>query len=282
MKIEIQNQGFSAEINSLGAELTRLDQNNFNYIWTVDKAFWDKTSPVLFPVVGKLKNDSYTIDDGLFSLSRHGFARDFDFEVHQKTENSVTFSLRENPQTLLHYPFAFELQIGYTLLQNTLVIEYFITNNAAGKMPFSIGAHPAFTIDGAFEDYALVFENDQELLRHELENGLFSGKTSAILLQDKTLPLHYSLFEKDALVFKKLKSKYLTILKNNNPFLKVTFGNFPSLGIWTKPDAPFLCIEPWQGYADAADANGAIFEKEGILVLDQGQTYKASFAIEML
>lgn len=282
MKIEIENQYLSAVINSFGAELVSLNKNNTNYIWTVDKTFWDKTAPVLFPIVGKLKNDSYTIGGQSFSLSRHGFARNFDFDVIQQKKDSVTFSLKENKQTLVQYPFHFELQIRYTLLQHTLEIDYYVTNNSTGEMPFSIGAHPAFAIGSNFEDYALSFENDDSLITHELEDGQFTGKTKTIPLQDKLLPLHYSLFENDALVFKNLKSKYLTILKNNNPFLKVTFGDFPFLGIWTKPEAPFLCIEPWHGYADSYDANGSIFQKEGILVLNPNEKFKTSFSIEIL
>ncbi|MGH2666700.1 aldose 1-epimerase family protein [Flavobacterium sp.] len=282
MKIEIQNQYLSAEINSLGAELISLNKNKTNYIWTVDKTFWDKTSPVLFPIVGKLRNDSYSIKDKSFTLSRHGFARNFNFDVTEQTNNSVTFSLKENEQTLSQYPFHFDLQIQYVIHYKTLIISYFVINNSKEKMPFSIGAHPAFAIDSDFEEYTLSFENDKTLTTHELENGQFSGKTKTLFLNDKLLPLNYSLFENDALVFKNLKSKYLTILKNNNSFLKVTFENFPFLGIWTKPGAPFLCIEPWHGYADSADANGNIFQKEGILILDCNENFTTSFSIEIL
>lgn len=282
MTIQIQNQNISAEINSLGAELISFKKNNHNYIWTIDEAFWNKASPVLFPIVGRLKNDSYTINNTPYSLPRHGFARNHEFEVIQKLNNTVTFSLKQNEQTLKQYPFSFELQLKYILHDNSLTISYLVVNHSEEKMPFAIGAHPAFAIDSNFEDHTLVFENDENLVSHQLENEAFSGKTKTISLEKNQLPLHYSLFEKDAIVLKNCKSKYLTILKNNNPYLKVIFESFPFLGIWTKPNAPFLCIEPWQGCADSDTANGDIFQKEGIQILNHNKEFNTSFSIEIL
>ncbi|WP_394759097.1 aldose 1-epimerase family protein [Flavobacterium sp.] len=282
MEIIIKNQNTLAKINSFGAELISLTKNNKNYIWTINEEFWNKTSPVLFPIVGKLKNDSYTINKTEYFMPRHGFARNYDFDISNQTESSVTFSLKENQQTLVHYPFQFELQICYTLVENSLAISYLVKNNSTQKMPFSIGAHPAFNIDSDFKNYSLQFENDEKLITHELENEQFSGKTRSINLKNKTLPLTYSLFEKDALVFIEFKSKYVQILKNNLPYLKINFGSFPSLGIWTKKNAPFLCIEPWFGYADEATSNGNLFDKKGIQILDINNTFNTSFSIEIL
>lgn len=149
-------------------------------------------------------------------------------------------------------------------------------------MPFSIGAHPAFAIDSDLTNYAIRFEKEEELIAHELEKEQFSGKTKSITLKNKTLPLSYSLFEKDAIVLKKLESKNIIILKKQLPYLKIDFGNFPNLGIWTKNNAPFLCIEPWHGYADSANANGCIEDKEGIIVINKGDSFETSFSIEIL
>jgi len=282
MEVCLQNQNIKVKINSFGAELTSLSKGKNNYIWTIDEQFWNKTSPVLFPIVGSLKNDSYLLNQKKFSLPRHGFARNYEFNVIEKTETSATFSLSENEETLKVYPFHFELQIAYTLQENELIISYLVKNNSNEKMPFSIGAHPAFAIDSDITDYSLLFENDDILVTHELEKGQFSGKTRNLILEDKNLPLSYSLFDKDALVFKKLNSASLTILKNKNPYLKVNFESFPNLGIWTKPEAPFLCIEPWHGYSDNKDSNRNIFEKEGIQTLNKHETFKTSFSIEIL
>lgn len=282
MEIHIQNQNISATINSIGAELISLNKGTTNYIWKINETFWNKTSPVLFPIVGQLKNDTYTLNQKEYSLPRHGFARNYEFDVIQKTETSVTFSLSENNETLAQYPFYFELQISYTLEENKLTIAYLVKNKSNSKMPFSLGAHPAFAIDADFENYALTFENDTTLVLNELENGLFSGKTRELILKNKTLPLTDSLFEKDALVVKEFKSKYLTIWKNDNPYLKVIFECFPNLGIWTKPKAPFLCIEPWHGFADSVDSNGNILEKQGIQTIDENDVFNTSFSIEIL
>ena len=157
-----------------------------------------------------------------------------------------------------------------------------VKNNSDQEMPFSIGAHPAFAIDSNLIDYAIQFENDMELITHELENEQFSGNKKTIILKNKILPLSYSLFEKDAIVLKKLESKNIIILKNQLPYLKINFGNFPNLGIWTKNNAPFLCIEPWHGYADSVNANGRIENKEGIIVLTKGDSFVTSFSIEIL
>jgi galactose mutarotase-like enzyme len=163
-----------------------------------------------------------------------------------------------------------------------LVISYMVKNNSDQEMPFSIGAHPAFAIESSLTNYAIQFENDEELITHELENEQFSGNMKTIVLKNKTLPLSYSLFEKDAIVLKKLESKNIIILKNHLPYLKINFGNFPNLGIWTKNNAPFLCIEPWHGYADSVNANCRIEDKEGIIVLTKGDSFETSFSIEIL
>jgi galactose mutarotase-like enzyme len=281
MNINIQNDNFIASIDSFGAELKSFNKNNFNYIWTVNENYWNKTSPVLFPIVGGLKDNSFFINDKKYAMSRHGFARDYNFEVIKKSESSVLFSLKNNNETLKQYPFAFELQIQYTLEANRLIIAYHIQNNSEQKMPFNIGAHPAFSIDGFIEDYKIIFDEQQDLVTHQLDNGIFSGITKKIPLIDKTLNLNYTLFENDALVFKNIKSKSLTIFKNNQSYLKIRYKNFPHLGIWTKKGAPFLCIEPWNGYADSINSNQNIYEKESIEILEPNQVFHASFSIEI-
>lgn len=282
MTIRLKHLDSHAIINPLGAELVEFQSKGSNCIWTIDERFWDKTSPVLFPIVGRLKNDTYTFSGKQYNLPRHGFARNYEFEVFSKSESSVIFSLKENEKTLEIYPFRFELRLEYTLLESTLEIKYRVKNNSEAAMPFSIGAHPAFAIDSCFEDYTLSFENDDVLLSHELENENFSGKTYSIELQNRNLPLSYSFFEKDAIVLKKFNSEKITILKNNIPYLAVKVAGFPNLGIWTKPKAPFLCIEPWHGYADNANTSGDIFKKEGIIILNKEDEFKASIAISIL
>ena len=283
MKTVIKNTFLTATINSFGAELCSLKNNeNKEYIWEGNPDFWGKHSPILFPIVGTLKNNSYEYDETEYHLSRHGFARDMDFELIDKKENSATFSIQSSEETLKVYPFLFELQIIYTLDKNRLNIEYKVMNNGKSKMPFSIGAHPAFALTGNFEDYAIQFEKGESLEYYLLENDLISNKTKTLEVQKGCIPLTYELFKNDALIFKTLESKSLTILENKNPFLKVNFNDFPSLGIWTKMNAPFLCIEPWFGYSDTNENSGNLFEKEGIQVLEENKTFRSEFSIEIL
>lgn len=283
MKTVIKNSFLTATINSFGAELSSLENTaGIEYIWEGSPDFWGKHSPILFPIVGTLKNNSYQYNEKEYHLSRHGFARDMDFELVDQKENSVTFSLQSSEETLEAYPFIFELQISYALYNNSLSIEYKVINNGKSQMPFSIGAHPAFALTGNFEDYSIEFEKEESLEYYLLENDLISNQTKTLEVQKKLIPLNYQLFKNDALIFKTLESKSLTILKSNNQFLKVSFKDFPSLGIWTKMNAPFLCIEPWFGYSDTNENSGNLFEKEGIQVLEENKTFQAEFSIEIL
>ena len=273
MIVTITNNKISASIDTIGAELIRLEKDNQNCIWTVDDTYWNKTSPILFPIVGRLKNDSYKYDGKTYELPRHGFARNFEFQILNKTENSIIFVLDSNSETLKNYPFEFQLQLEYELDGNELKMKYSVENKSQVTMPFSIGAHPAFAIENSFSDYSLKFNQSEEFTSYELDNEQFSNSFRKINSENGQINLNYSLFEKDALVFKHLQSNKLTLLKKNEPVLSVQFEGFPYLGIWTKPNAPFLCIEPWCGLADNVNHNGNIFEKEGINLLQPNETF---------
>ncbi|MFV8466574.1 aldose 1-epimerase family protein [Flavobacterium sp. LB1P62] len=278
----LKNPNLTAEIKHLGAELCSLKNNkNKEYIWEGNPDFWGKHSPILFPIVGTLKNNSYQYNSIEYNLSRHGFARDMEFELIEKKENSAIFSIQYSEETLKAYPFAFELQLIYTLDENSLHIEYKVTNKGASQMPFSIGAHPAFALPGNFENYSMAFEKEEPLEYYLLENDLISNKTKKLAVQNNRIPLTYQLFENDALIFKTLESNSLTILDNENPVLRVNFKDFPSLGIWTKVNTPFLCIEPWFGYSDTNENSGNLFEKEGIQILNGSEVFHSEFSIEI-
>lgn len=283
MNTTISNSTLKASIKHAGAELFSLKNNqNKEFIWEGNPDFWGKHSPVLFPIVGTLKNNTYTVNGKEYQLPRHGFARDIEFQLIDKTENSATFSLHSNAETLKIYPFEFELQLIYTLQENALDIQYKVINKSETKMPFSIGAHPAIALAENFESYALKFEREEVLKYYLLENDLISNKTEVLETKNSLAPLNYKLFENDALIFKTLESNSLTILENSKPYIKVDFEDFPSLGIWTKEQAPFICIEPWLGYSDTAVNSGDLFEKEGILILDANQAFTSKFSIQIL
>jgi galactose mutarotase-like enzyme len=266
----------------LGAELCSLKNNTkTEFIWEGNPEFWGKHSPILFPIVGTLKNNSFFYDNQEYKLTRHGFAREMEFELVEKGNNYATFSLKSSLETLILYPFKFELQITYRLEEMVLSIEYKVLNKSETRIPFSIGAHPAFALVGNFENYSIEFEQEEPLKYFALENDLISNKTKKLATSNRQVSLNYSLFENDALVFKSIVSKSLAILKDSKPILKINFEDFPSLGIWTKKNASFICIEPWFGYSDTETNFGNILEKEGILVLEYNETFNSKFSIKI-
>lgn len=283
MKTVLSNAKTTAIINHLGAELTSLKSStDKEYIWEGNPTFWGKHSPVLFPIVGALKNNSYLFKNQEYSLSRHGFAREMDFTLVASTNESATFSIHHTDETLKVYPFEFELQIIYTLVDSKIAIQYNVINNGTDTMYFSVGAHPAISLPLNFEKYAIAFEKPEVANHYLLEDNLISKHTKQIDLVEKDLPLNYTLFENDALIFKTLESKSLTILEENKPYLKVDYDDFPSLGIWTVNQAPFVCIEPWLGYADTVTNSGVLQEKEGIIELLPNTDFQATFSLEIL
>jgi galactose mutarotase-like enzyme len=280
----LSNSTLSVSINSKGAELIsfRNNQTKREYIWEGNPEYWGKHSPILFPIVGTLKNNSYRFNGQNYTLPRHGFARDYEFKLISQEPEKVVFSLQENTATLAVYPFNFELQVGYTLTENEVIVSYLIKNNNQITMPFSIGGHPAFALKNAFTDYSLRFEKEENLISYALENDLISDKTAFIQLQQNELPLSYSLFENDALVFKNMASKQIQLLENNIPILNFKYCDFPHFGLWTKVGAQFICLEPWLGYADTVTATGNLTEKEGITLLEGNSAKEIRFSVEIV
>ncbi len=284
MYVTISNSKLSAQIYCKGAELFSLKSldNNQEYMWEGNPKFWEKHSPVLFPIVGTLKNNSYTYNDKHFQLLRHGLARNLNFSLIHAADNQAIFSLQSSEETKKAYPFEFELQITYTLLDSKLELNYTIINNDKVAIPFSIGAHPAFALPNNFESYSLEFNQQETLNCFTLENDLVSDNSFEIALENKKLQLDYSIFENDALIFKTVQSRAITILENNKPLLKVAFNDFKNLGIWTKVGASFICIEPWLGYSDAVHATGNLLEKEGIQLVAVNERFECGFSVEIL
>ncbi|OUD35455.1 aldose 1-epimerase family protein [Flavobacterium sp. FPG59] len=283
MNTTLKNHKLTATINHRGAELISLkDNDQRDYIWNGNPEFWGKHSPVLFPIVGTLKNNSFHYENQEYHLSRHGFARDMDFELVENTAEKAVFLLSHNSETLKNYPFEFQLQLIYTLEETKLSISYDLFNVGTNTMPFSIGAHPAFALPESFESYEIEFDQNEALQYHVLENNLISNETKKLNTQDKKLPLDYTLFEHDALIFKTISSKQLTILEHKKPILKVDYNGFPNLGIWTKNAAPFICIEPWYGYSDVVNSTNDLFQKEGVQILESKSRFQSTFSIEIL
>ncbi|MFW0713987.1 aldose 1-epimerase family protein [Aliarcobacter butzleri] len=282
MNYEIKNSFITAQIKSFGAELNSLKKcdENFEYIWQANSKYWARHSPVLFPIVGRLKEDSYFYKNKKYSLSQHGFARDKEFEIVQNEADFIEFRLKSDEKSLEFYPFFFELDIGYKLDKNSLIVSYKVKNKSDEKMYFSIGAHPAFNTQvGDF----LEFENIKTTKRYFLDEKGLIYKNEDLNLENSKLCLDKDLFKDDALVFNDSNIKQIT-LKNieNRSRVKVKFDNFPYLGIWSKPnDAPFVCIEPWFGVADEENANQKIEDKKGILSLEKEEEFFCFYTIEV-
>lgn len=281
MSVTITNGTLTASINPKGAELFSLKKGEQEFMWEGNPDFWGKHSPVLFPIVGTLKDNTYNYNGALYNLSRHGFARDNVFELVSNEGNRAVFSLKASDTTKQVYPFDFELQLIYTLTNETLKLEYNIINQDNTSIPFSIGAHPAFALPGDFEAYSLKFKKDEQLISTALEKDLLSEQKTTIENENGIVPLNYALFENDALIFTSLESKSITIQKAGQNYIEVTFPDFPHLGIWTKVGAPFLCIEPWQGYSDPWNADGDITKKPGIINLEPKTIYKSAFTVKV-
>lgn len=285
----LENELLKVAVATKGAELQSIvrKDNGIEYMWSGDAKYWGKKSPVLFPVVGALKHNEYIYNLETYPLSRHGFARDMDFTVTAQSVSSATFSLKSNEQTLKVYPFHFTLSVIYTLSGDTLAVTYEVANEGKENMLFSVGGHPAFAVpqtEGArYEDYYLEFSNTENAGRWPVSpDGLIESEPVALLEKTNILPLSKPLFYGDALVFKELQSKTISLVNRANSHgLRFHLEGFPFLGIWAAKDADFVCIEPWCGIADGVYASGNFFEKEGINNLAPKTTFSRTWSVSL-
>ncbi|ECJ9742472.1 aldose 1-epimerase family protein [Listeria monocytogenes] len=286
--IKLENEVLLVEMKTAGAELTRIfhKDTGLEYLWNADSKFWGRHSPVLFPTVGRLVDDTYLVDGKQYHLGQHGFARDRDFQVIEQTENTVRFELDADEDSLAIYPYKFKLSIIYTIEKNTVAVSYEVENTDNKRIYFSIGAHPAFHLpltDGTtFEGYYLDFGTEENLETLCLEGPYRSGDIKKIVDEPaRYLPLSYDLFKNDALIFEALKQKEMTIKSDKTPhFVKVSFPEFPFVGVWTaKPGTPFLCIEPWYGIADGAGESVELRDKAGIEHLEPEAVFASEYEI---
>ncbi|NTS43651.1 aldose 1-epimerase family protein [Flavisolibacter sp. BT320] len=285
--ISMANNHLQVTIDPKGAELKSVFHkgNNLEYIWQADPAFWAKSSPVLFPIVGELKDKTYRYKGKSYQLSRHGFARDKEFTVSQQEESAVTFSLESNDETRAVYPFDFVFSLTYTLDEHSLRVRYGVSNRGNDEMLFSVGGHPAFNLPLAegttYTDYRLEFSRVETAGRWPIsKDGLIEKTPQPLLQNSNVLPLTKDLFAKDAVVLKQLQSNSAQLVSDKTPHgLEFFFEGFPYLGLWAAPGADFLCIEPWCGIADSVDASGELSEKEGINNLPAGEQFAVEWKV---
>ncbi|RCH54253.1 aldose 1-epimerase family protein [Mucilaginibacter hurinus] len=285
----IENEFLKVSIKQKGAELASIHNkaSGLEQLWQGDPAIWAWHAPNLFPIVGGVINNELLAEAGTFKLNRHGFARHSDFILVDHGETHALFSLPYSNNTLNVYPYKFDFQILYTLIDNALRIIYKVINLDNKTIHFSVGGHPAFNVPfypgEKYEDYYLEFENEDQLTTHLISSkGFFTGETAPIILDGGKLRLTADLFNNDALVFKHVKSKMITIKSENHAqSLSVEFPHFEHLGIWSKAGAPFVCIEPWLGYTDTEGKPTDISQKEAIHHLKHGHTFEAAYFISI-
>jgi len=285
--ITLENDYIKVSLAAKGAELQGLfsKETKLAYLWNADPKYWGKHSPVLFPIVGSLKNNSFNYKGKNYELPRHGFARDHEFTVENVSETEAIFSLTQTEDTLKIYPFYFELKLRYRLIDRKLNLTYEVTNTGKEDLLFSLGAHPAFAVPNTpnteYEDYYLAFNADDKLTFWKLKDGLVADETEGIELGSHRLGLKHDLFYNDALVFKTLQSNCISLLNTKNDYgLHFHFEDFPFFGIWAATDAPFICLEPWCGVADSVNHDQELTHKEGIIKLDIGESWSRFWEVE--
>jgi galactose mutarotase-like enzyme len=290
MKYSISNAHLQVSVLSTGAEIASIKSKTTNteFMWQADPAIWGSHAPVLFPAIGSFKNGKCTINGKEYAIPKHGFIRhNKNLVVIKKTETKLHLSLNYSEKTLAVFPYKFRFHISFELLGSRLMVSHKIENLDNQEISFSLGAHPAFNCPlhsgEEYSDYYLEFEKIEKASRILLsESGLISDRSQLTLNNTNTLQLTPTLFKDDALIFKTLKSKQVRLKsRKSNQVVTVRFSDFKTLGIWAKPNAPFVCIEPWLGIADHENTDGDYLKKDGLITLPKGKVFSASYEIEI-
>ncbi len=290
MKHYAKNSHLEITVRQPGAELFSIKslKTGIEYMWGMDPAIWNSTAPILFPIVGGLKDNAFLWKDEKFTLTKHGFIRENpDLLLTGITADSLAFGMNSNKETLKVYPFEFEFTIQFVLDGTKVKVIHTVNNPGDSDLYFSLGGHPGFKCPihsgENYEDYYLEFdvaENSSTWLLHE--NGTILDETAPVFNNTKILPLTHDLFSKDALIFKDLKSRKVTLRsKKSSQSLSLSFDDFPYLGIWAKTNGDFICIEPWCGIADKWNTNQQFKDKEGIVKLAPGEEFQATYVVEV-
>lgn len=286
---ELAGKEISIQVSSLGAELKSLKDNatGQEYMWRADPEYWGKTSPILFPFVGRLKNQSYTYEGRVYKQKPHGFARDMVFELCNRTSDTLWLGIQDTQETKEGYPFSFSFQIGYEIVGKSLRVLYRIENRDTCEMFFSVGAHPAFACplrEGEKRaDYFLKFGNLDNILSNgvDMSTGLATHSYQEYVLEQGILPIDDYLFEQDALILEGHQVNEVSLLlPDKTPYITLRM-DAPVYGIWScvKPGAPYVCIEPWFGRCDDVDFRGELQDREWQQKLEAGKVFETMYEI---
>jgi galactose mutarotase-like enzyme len=291
--ISIKTNAIEVTASTKGAELQSIvGQGGLEYLWQGDPAFWPRRSPLLFPIVGALPGGTFSYAGKTYQLGNHGFVRDLEFVLASRDAVSLRFELASNAASLAVYPFRFKLAVTYKVAGDRLEVGYEVTNGDSRRMPFSLGAHPAFRaplVQGERrEDFDLVFERPETVDRYFLNSdNLRSGESESFLRGASGLPLSSDLFERGAIVLKDQVSRALTLRSRvSGHFVEVSFPDFPQLGMWSPKNgpagsAPFVCIEPWFGIMPLVGSTQDLERKEAVLSLGPGAVFRTAFSIRV-
>ncbi|MDA9508715.1 aldose epimerase [Bradyrhizobium sp. CCBAU 11386] len=284
----IHGGGLTATIKAQGAELCSLkDGSGVEFIWQAGPA-WPRHAPLLFPIVGRLANDELRHRGKTYRMTQHGFARDNCFAWAERGESRCALVLEDSEATRALYPFAFRLAATYTVDEAGLDVALKIVNTGEETLPASLGGHPAFNwplqAGVSRESYALTFANEELFPVRRLDGGLLRAATEPSPVKGTELPLSESLFTDDAIIFDRINSNSVRYAAGQGasigPWLKISWRGFRELGVWSKPSgAPFLCIEPWRGYASPSGFDGDFSDKPGLMHIAPGATETLSFRV---
>ncbi len=286
----IANEFLQIKIKSKGAELSSIQKGGLEYFWQADASVWGRHAPVLFPIVGKVVDNTYKHNGKSYTLTQHGFARDAEFELVSQTADSCRFVLKSSEASLEKYPFKFSFYIDYKLENSVVKVSFDVVNEGDETMYFQLGGHPAFNTPlqqgELFEEYEVVFP-ENELLNTwliNLDKGLIKHEQEQVIHHGGKISLNKYVFDKDALIFKQFHSRRVSLLhQKTQKGVQMYLGTFPYLGIWAPKGAEkFVCLEPWQGHSDFEDFTGELKNKEGIISLEKNQHYNAWYAVEIL
>lgn len=282
--LQLSNGRLRCALATRGAELRSLQdcQAGEEYIWQRDPLIWEDSAPILFPFVGRLKGGAYLHDGKRYPMPIHGFARHAEFAVQEATACGATLVLRESPETLACYPFRFMLQVGFFLDEHCLHVRYRVANPGQDDLLFSLGSHPGFRLPPARSGgWTLAFSDQEDPLCHRLDGELLARDPEALSMAGgRRIALTPELFARDALIFKRIRSRHVRLQERNGRVrLSVDTGGAPSLGLWARPGADYVCIEPWYGYDDDACTSDELVRKPGIVVLPPGRSFQTAYAV---
>jgi galactose mutarotase-like enzyme len=283
--IRIGNRHLTVDISSLGAEMQALTgSDGRSWLWNGDAAFWSGRSPVLFPIVGKAPDDKVTIDGQTYAMGQHGFARRSEFELAASTPIMCRHELASSPATKAVYPYEFLLAVEHAVEGNALTVTAEVTNRDARSMPFGIGFHPAFVwpLPGASRrPHVVTLDNHAEPELARLDGGLVRARRQPSPFAEGRLVLDHAMFDEDAMIFPEGAGNGLTYSAEGGPTMRFQFDNLPNLALWTKPGAPFLCIEPWHGTAAEAGGTNDLASRPYSRILAPGARERFAFTVEI-